>query len=306
MAINYLEKYLKLRENFNASLASSSTPQEPLNEAQQEYLDTVRKNIDADNIRANNSDMSTAIYEAFLFEALYHTFDNSIAGHSHVAIQPLMRAMVKGYIAESGGVFSLLNKMKTKTLFLSEMNRIVNKYSKKVINETKLDGETEICIDDEVKKSFYDELNATEIEDVTTEIRNRVSDSMSQFITDNAAKKQEIQKIIDDNTKLKEGINKDDPYVNAEELAECYDNRANQKINALKNDNTVLSYFINGVAKSTIKNQALFNESSINGRLDMDKVIDKAGTMYTFLEMLNTTKLEDVNEEYLKKVINDL
>lgn len=306
--MNFYERYFSLLENSNASLDSSSTQQdEALTESQQEYLNDARRREEIRTKQDNTSDMMVAIYEAFLFEALYSTFDNSIAGHSHVAIQPLMRAMVKGYINEAGGAFALLDKMRTKTLYLSEINRIVNKYAKQVINETKLDGETEIIIDDEVKKSFYDELNATEIEDVTSEIRSRVSDAMSQFISDNAAKKQEIQKIIDDNTKLKEGIKKDDPYVDAEGLAEAYDVKANQKINALKNsDNTVISYFINGVAKSTIKNPKLFTESSVNGRLDMDKVIDKAGTMYTFLEMLNTTKLEDVNEEYLKKVINDL
>lgn len=278
---------------------SSNTVYETYNEKNSQYMNQQKRADKRDNI-----------LETFLFEALYETFDRSIAGHSHVYMKPLMRALVKSYIAESGGAYNLLEKMRTKTLFLSEMNRIVNKYANQAITEADLNNEVEDCISDEIKQSFYDELNTTEIEDVTKEIRTRVSDSVSQFIADNTEKKHEIERIIDDNVKAKEELTQSlagDEEAPVDEIKESYDSTTNRKISAIKNKKrSILAYFVEGVCKSTMRNQKLFNESSTDGKLDMDKVMDKAGTMYTFLEMLNTTKLEEVNSDYLKKVIEEM
>lgn len=278
---------------------SSNTVYETYNEKNSQYMNQQKRADKRDNI-----------LETFLFEALYETFDRSIAGHSHVYMKPLMRALVKSYITESGGAYKLLEKMRTKTLFLSEMNRIVNKYANQAITEADLNNEVEDCISDEIKQSFYDELNTTEIEDVTKEIRTRVSDSVSQFIADNTEKKHEIERIIDDNVKAKEELTQSlagDEDAPVDEIKESYDSTTNRKISAIKNKKrSILAYFVEGVCKSTMRNQKLFNESSTDGKLDMDKVMDKAGTMYTFLEMLNTTKLEEVNTDYLKKVIEEM
>lgn len=302
--------YHQLIENYKAQreqeILSESTVTESNNSVYETYNEKNSQYMNQ-QMRAGKRDN---ILETFLFEALYETFDRSIAGHSHVYMKPLMRALVKNYISESGGAYKLLEKMRTKTLFLSEMNRIVNKYANQAITEADLNDSIGDCISDEIKQSFYDELNTTEIEDVSKEIRTRVSDSVSQFIADNTEKKHEIERIIDDNVKAKEELAQNlagDEDANVDEIKESYDSTANRKISAIKNKKrSILAYFVEGVCKSTMRNQKLFNESSTNGKLDMDKVIDKAGTMYTFLEMLNTTKLEEVNNEYLKKVIEDM
>ena len=298
----------QLIENYRAQQLQENAEVNDSNNSTSAYeMYNARNNINV--ARSKRAQTRNNITETFLFEALYETLDRSIAGMSHVYIKPLMRAMVKEYINESGGAFALLDKMRTKTLFLSEMNRIINKYSDIAINEADLNNEVEDCISDEVKKSFYDELNTTEIDSVTNEIRDRVSSSVSQFIADNTEKKNAIEKIIDDNNKAKENIMNDyeDNETNVDEIKESYDSHANRKIGSIKKKKrSILDYFVEGVCKSTMKNEKLFNESSIDGKLDMDKVMDKACTMYTFLEMLNTTKLEVVDSNYLKKIISDM
>lgn len=288
-----------LSESATTTETNTNTVYETYNEKNTQFMNQQKR-----------ADKRDDILETFLFEGLYMTLDKSIAGHSHVYMKPLMRALVKGYINESGGAYQLLEKMRTKTLFLSEMNRIVNKYANQAITEADLNNEVEDCISDEIKQSFYDELNTTEIEDVTKEIRARVSDSVSQFIADNTEKKHEIEQIIVDNNKAKEELTQNlmnDEDAPVDEIKESYDSTTNRKISSIKNKKrTILAHFVEGVCKSTMRNQKLFNESSTDGKLDMDKVMDKAGTMYTFLEMLNTTKLEEVNTEYLKKVIEDM
>ena len=40
------------------------------------------------------------------------------------------------------------------------------------------------------------------------------------------------------------------------------------------------------------------------GHLDMGKIVDRTKLMYTFLEMLNTTKIEKIDENYIANVVS--
>lgn len=302
------EEFLQLQENYNADRKKA---QNALFENKKEVDPVIQRMIEEDTkIREFENAKARfrgTVKDTFLFEALYKTFDKSVAGASHVFARPLMRALTKNYITESGGAEALLSKMYTKTLFLSELSRIVNKYSDMVLeNVSSATEEDQLTITDDTKKSFYDELDKTEIDDVSSEIKSRVSDAMGQFIEDNNARKIEIEKIIDDNNKIKDSIQANTDSEE-QEIKESYDLIANRKIRGVKSENkSVISHFIEAVAIATMKDPKLLSESSINGQLDMDKVIDKAGTMYTFLEMLNTTKLETVDANYLKSILEDI
>ena len=38
-----------------------------------------------------------------------------------------------------------------------------------------------------------------------------------------------------------------------------------------------------------------------HGKLNMDRIVEENEVIYTFLEMLNTAKIENVNEKFLEK-----
>ena len=194
------------------------------------------------------------------------------------------------------------------------MCRIVEKYSD-IVNEAaeKIAVDTndasDLTIPSDVKDSFYDELDKTEIDDVTQEIRNRVSDSVNDFIDQNAKNKEEIEEIISkaNDAKAQTTDQLDSDQDRSEEIKESYDHNANKKINNILNSNkSVLSYFVEAVSLATMKDKQLLAESSTNGQIDYDKIMDKAGTMYTMLEMLNTTKLEKVDANYIRDIIDNL
>ena len=44
----------------------------------------------------------------------------------------------------------------------------------------------------------------------------------------------------------------------------------------------------------------------VEGHLDMDKIVDRTRLMYTFMEMLNTTRLDTIDESYIKDTIINL
>lgn len=298
---------LKLQENYNAErnkhlneLFGTEQKSDP------NIQDILENDIKRSEFESKRNKFKNGLKDTFLFEAFYTVFDKAMARSGHVFTKPLMRALVKNYIAESGAD-NLLSKMHTKTLFLSEVSRLVNKYSTNVMLEAnEATTEDELIISDDTKKSFYEELDKTEIDDISSEIKSRVSDAMGDFIEENNNRKAEIEKIIDDNNRIKENIQADTDEEETE-LKESYDFIAQRKIRKIKSSNkSVVSHFIEAVAVATMKDPKLLSEASIDGQLDMDKVIDKAGTMYTFLEMLNTTKLENVNADYLKEILEDI
>lgn len=310
MAINAYEAY-QMRENYNNFLRESNN--KPVEKEEPAIDKSLMESLNLINSRGSNiaklGKFKNNTRDVFLFEALYTTLDRSISGSSHIYIQPLMRAMVKNYITESGGTECVLNKMRTKTLFLSEMCRIVEKYSDMVNEAVEGSDADNLTIPSDIKDSFYDELDKTEIDDVTQEIRNRVSDSVNNFIDQNAKNKEEIEEIISkaNDAKANSSDQLDTDEDRSAEIKESYDHNANKKINKVLNSNkSVLSYFVEAVSLATMKDKQLLEESSTNGQIDYDKVMDKAGTMYTMLEMLNTTKLEKVDAAYIKDIIDNL
>ena len=43
-----------------------------------------------------------------------------------------------------------------------------------------------------------------------------------------------------------------------------------------------------------------------NGKLDMQKIIDTSEVMYTFMEMVNTMRIKDVNTSYLNEILSSI
>ena len=54
--------------------------------------------------------------------------------------------------------------------------------------------------------------------------------------------------------------------------------------------------------KTSNPKKVYVNESKIN----MDKVVEDATLVYTMLEMLNTTEMVNVNEEFIEKYLDNL
>ena len=43
-----------------------------------------------------------------------------------------------------------------------------------------------------------------------------------------------------------------------------------------------------------------------NGKLDIDSIVEDCTVMYAFLEMLQTSKIQNIDEAYIKNVLDDI
>lgn len=229
--------------------------------------------------------------ESLLYETLYTLVSGAIPQNVVSEDTPIMvRNVVTQFIKEEGAD-RLINSFKTKTLFLSEVNRqITDILSGESIPEDK---------GDDLKSSFKKGLKDTELDDIIDTIRTRVANSLDEFITSNTKDKLKIKEILN---QTQEKVNK----AKSEAMKESAEMKAKRAIKDIKNSRSqgLLEYMVNKAGTSAFNEESL-RESYIDetGNLIISKLIENCVVAYTLLETLNTTKMKKIDESYIRKFL---
>ena len=152
---------------------------------------------------------------------------------------------------------------------------------------------------DDTKEFFNKLLDIDGINDIGTSIKMRVSAAIEDFNISNMENKAEIENII--------SITKDNiANAKTEQLKEHYNIAGEQKINAVKQakpKNIFECMMINNT-KNVYTDKSL-KERYVNesGNIDYDAIEESTELLYTFLETVNTAKLADIDENYIREMI---
>lgn len=239
-----------------------------------------------------------ATQSILLSECIDVVFENSF----EVAPPEKVRKRFINKMIKEAGVENLLLEYKTKTLLLSEFTRLVNKYTD-IIMESAVksdDGEIQLDIDARANE-MIDEIDKDEIVRCSEAIRARVANAYSEFVKDNSTDKAKIDAILD---KAQENIN----TTTNESMIEEYNRQVKVSINNVKTrrPKSIFESMVAGVNKVAIKD-AVLNESFVSDKQKaMETVVESAKSMYTFLEMVNTLQLQDVNKQYIENVLSQI
>ena len=249
------------------------------------------------------------IKEAFISECIYKLYCESIAFPMTSADKVIGRNLVNKFVIENGAG-NLIDSFATRNLILSEFSRISQKYYDKVLEtcntpeECSFTGQIagQIIAQDTVD-DFYKELEDIDVKDASKAIKDRVADAISYFIDTNSANKLEYEEIIKSAQDKVDAINGADDVV-----AESYLNMAKRKINEMKNsrDVNVFGYMVESLTASVFKDEALKTRFVNEGTVDMDGIVNSAQLIYTMLEMVNTTNMVNVNEEFINNYLTNL
>ena len=119
--------------------------------------------------------------------------------------------------------------------------------------------------------------------------------------------KETLEELSDATNKKLEGIKNKDEEKEKLIKQECtamyrrkVDNLMNRKKGIL--ESIVLRMSRNIVTEDTL----LPSFTQENGKLDMQKIIDTSEVMYTFMEMVNTMRIKDVNTSYLNEILSSI
>lgn len=239
--------------------------------------------------------------KTLLSECIYSLMDKSIGyQQDKVRADVIKRNLVNNFIEEQG-VDTLLSRFKTESFLLSEYARIVNKYTNLIIEKADKDNTDTFVVDQEEKDKFFDELDMEDAEEVATAIKIRVSDSVDEFVNSNIKQKEELKEVL---TKSKEKIESS----KSEEVKESFNILAKKRMSDIRERRkmNIFESMVFSLAEASMKNEELKNVYTVNGKLDMDSIVENCTIMYSFLETVNSSKMIKIDESYLKTVLEQL
>lgn len=247
-------------------------------------------------------DFSRTVRETFLGECLNKIYSGAL---SRVMIESEMTADPKQIIAsciQEKGVDAMLLDMKYKSVLLSELYCLVEKYADKTIKQC---TDNKDCatfkVPEEVKDSFYDELDMQDTDDIVFQISDRVNGAIDEFINSNTLNKLNIKEILRSSQERLQNTKNDIQKESVERVA-------GRAVHSIKNDGVtgIFSAMVEMSAKSVMGNVNL-RESYMDGtNLDVSKIVNSCKMSYTLMEMTNTIKLENFSGasllEFLKSI----
>lgn len=258
---------------------------------------------------ATRSERMTKIKEAFVSECIYKLYCESVAFPMTQRDKVVARNLVNKFVIENGAS-NLISSFATKNMILSEFSRISQKYYDKVLESCDKHEECEFTgqiggqiIAQNVVDDFYKELENIDVMDASKAIKDRVADAISDFIDTNTASRLEYEEIIKSAQDKVAAINGGN-----ETVAESYLGMARRKINEKKNarDLNVFGYMVEALTTSVFKDESLKARFIHEGTVDMDGIVESTQLIYTMLEMVNTTNMVNVNEEFISSYLTNL
>ena len=179
------------------------------------------------------------------------------------------------------------------------------------VNDAETDDECdpEECdtVDANVMKELEDE---EDVKKAVETIHARVADAEQKFIEKNAEDKKKVDELLH---KISKNVNTveeiDDEDDTESQIAQEAARISRRKITELSNKRvkTVFEAMAYEVSRSAHTNKIVKEQySDENGQMDIDGIMERTRVMYGFLETLNTLKLENVTEAYVKDVLDSI
>lgn len=295
-------------ELYNKEQNKILAEQSAVEREKEEYFNNlVQYQIEQSNNAANRSERLLKIKEAFVSECLYKLYCECVGFPMTSRDKIIGKNLINKFVIENGAG-NLISSFATKNMILSEFSRICDKYYSMVVESLDCKNEDGCynigcqTIDQKIADEFYKELEEVDVADASKLIKDRVADAISDFIDTNSANKLEYEEIIKQAQDKIASINGD------EALAESYINMAKRRINDMRftQDKNVFGCMVESLTTSVFKDDGLRERYVHEGSVDMDGIVNSTQLIYTMLEMVNTTNMVNVDEEFINRYLTNL
>ena len=250
---------------------------------------------------------------SFLLEATFNKIftdcmKDNIFKTKEVNSEDLAKSLLANYVEEQGSE-TILRNMRRGGLLLTELAKNIDDTVKSATDKVDLKDDSTSSVDKSDLDNFFQNLDMTDFSDVTNLIQTRVVQAAERFTERNYNDKIDLQdaaqKTEDTINNLKKGIRQSDEDL--EEMKEAANLRV-KKVKARINSRPKSLYeqMFYTLFESVLKHDYLHDTYKEDGKVNLDKIEETVSVMYTFLEMVNTLKLQMVNEEYISSVLTDL
>ncbi len=256
--------------------------------------------------RQKDLDAFTSESKDFLLtEALTYILKKCLPENISESLMARGKAVTESFVKEEGS-YPLLNRFKTKTLFLSELASIVEETHKKVIHGCE-GKESPFKISNSDMKAFHDKLDNMNTDTVTKEIVARVTKAEEEFVKANVKDRETLEE-LSSSTEEKLNSIKNKNQETEDDIKKEAVAMYRQKVNSISDRKKgILESIVVRMGKSIVTEESLLPQFQLeSGKLNMEKIIDTSEVMYTFLEMVNTLQIRNVDCKYLQDTLSSI
>lgn len=256
--------------------------------------------------RQKDLDAFTSESKDFLLtEALTYILKKCLPENISESLMARGKAVAESFVKEEGS-YTLLNRFKTKTLFLSELASIVEETHKKVIHGCE-GKESPFKISNSDMKAFHDKLDNMDTDTVTKEIVARVTKAEEEFVKANVKDRETLEE-LSSSTEEKLNSIKNKNQETEDDIKKEAVAMYRQKVNSISDRKKgILESIVVRMGKSIVTEESLLPQFQLeSGKLNMEKIIDTSEVMYTFLEMVNTLQIRNVDCKYLQDTLSSI
>lgn len=263
----------------------------------------VENTLEAESVINRYNSFTETVKSMLLTEALYKMYSESMNENitKDNTNASIMRSIVSNFVNENG-YYNIMNNMKTASPAMSNLYNIINHHVNTIIESADKQDDLTFRIKPEMKDDFFNALDYSDTDEISNAIHDRVSTAMQDFVTANTKDHEDINAVLQ---QAQEKIAEVDPEDT--EMHEYYQMKAKQEMAKIRRaPKGILHHMVTSLSESVIKHQDSHSEFMIENHLDMDKIVTRTTLMYTFAEMLNTSRIGKVDEVFIENLISDL
>lgn len=300
--VNETERFVNAAiDQYNESVAAPKEDEfEFLSEEAKEVVSTVALR---ESNEAKFHSFSESLKRNLTVEALYKIFSESVSDEllSDRTNRNIMRSIVNEYVNENG-YDTILGNIRYASPQMSMVYNAITETAKSILEECDKKDPDSFTITSAMKDNFFDSLDYANTGMISDQIKDRVADSISDFITANTKDHESVENA------LKRAQEKIDKVPEGDtELKEEYEAKVKREIADIRNaPKSIFHAMVSSMCESVLKHKEMQDEFMHEGHLDIDKIVSRVSLMYTFIETLNTAKIDKVDKAFLESAINDL
>lgn len=283
----------------------------PVNEnaysARERYLHDKKREKEIMESKKLYSDFISNSRDYFLTEGINMILQSSLDEGTSDEDREYGKALVEGFVKETGSL-KLLSEFGRKSLMLAGIADLVKESHQKVVHSCKEGDCKTFKISKTIEDNFFEKLIGLNDEKITEKINERVCNALEDFVQSNVNDKLDLEELAE---RTQEKINAIKNSKDAEKIKESYVlqyNREAQKIRQRTNRKvSVYEQIMDSMTRSIVSDESI-RESFVleSGQLNTGKIREKVNTLYTFIETLNTTKIANVNEAFIEKILKSM
>lgn len=313
LKVNTNSKYAKLNMAYIESMINdydkkndkSSNKDEHTTRYAEEALSVVESTRNRKNIESRYHSFSETVRTTLMTEALLDMFKRSVPNRISKNYGSAMRCIINDYVNESG-YGDILRRMKKASIPMANLANIVESCTNSILESVDKDNPDTFKIPDSKSSEFFKKIADNDEQEITDAISSRVSDAIQDFIDSNSKEHEDITNALKNaEEKIKDNSTTDNTSNGVNEYYQM--KTKNDISNIRSSEKSIFDIMVTSFCEDAMSDKESFSQFfSKDDHIDIGKAVDFTSVSYSFMEMLNTSKIDKIDSVFIEGVLNEI